>query len=66
MPNTSDKIFAIVRDLARSTNAVRINEVMDRCTSKGFKPDQVDNCLRIYEDLNIWQVNATRTTITFI
>lgn len=66
IPNTSDKIFALVRELAGQSKTVKISDVMDRCTTKGFKPDQVDTCLEEYEELNVWQVNQTRTKITFI
>lgn len=44
----------------------RISEIMDRCTTKGFKPDQVDKCIDEYEGLNVWQVNQARTHITLV
>ncbi|XP_036338226.1 DNA replication licensing factor Mcm7 [Rhagoletis pomonella] len=66
VPNTSDKIFAVVRELAGSSNTVKIADVIDRCTTKGFKPDQVDKCIEDYEELNVWQVNMARTKITFM
>ncbi|CAD7002582.1 DNA replication licensing factor Mcm7 [Ceratitis capitata] len=66
IPNTSDKIFAVVRELAGSSNTVKIADVIDRCTTKGFKPDQVDKCIEDYEELNVWQVNMARTKITFM
>lgn len=66
VPNTSDRIFAIVRELAGSGKGVKIADIMDRCTTKGFKPDQVDKCIDDYEELNVWQVNMGRTKITFI
>ncbi|XP_053956715.1 DNA replication licensing factor Mcm7 [Anastrepha ludens] len=66
VPNTSDKIFAVVRELAGSNNTVKIADVIDRCTTKGFKPDQVDKCIGDYEELNVWQVNMARTKITFM
>uniref|UniRef100_A0A8D8IEI9 DNA replication licensing factor MCM7 n=3 Tax=Culex pipiens TaxID=7175 RepID=A0A8D8IEI9_CULPI len=64
--NTSDKIFALVRELAGASKTVKISDVMERCTTKGYKPDQVDACIEEYEELNVWQVNQTRTKITFI
>ncbi|XP_026466222.1 DNA replication licensing factor Mcm7-like [Ctenocephalides felis] len=66
VPNTSDKIFALARELAGSNKTIKIADVMERCSSKGFKPDQVDACIEEYEELNVWQVNQTRTKITFI
>lgn len=64
--NTSDRIFAVIRELAGSQKTVKISDVVDRCTTKGYKPDQVDVCIEEYEELNVWQVNQTRTKITFI
>ncbi|XP_065079085.1 DNA replication licensing factor Mcm7 [Ochlerotatus camptorhynchus] len=64
--NTSDKIFALVRELAGSSKTVKISDVLERCTTKGYKPDQMDACIEEYEELNVWQVNQTRTKITFI
>uniref|UniRef100_A0A1A9W3H0 DNA replication licensing factor MCM7 n=1 Tax=Glossina brevipalpis TaxID=37001 RepID=A0A1A9W3H0_9MUSC len=66
VPNTSDKIFAVVRELAGNSNTVKIADIMDRCATKGFKPDQVDKCIEDYEELNVWQVNMARTKITFM
>ncbi|CAO1344113.1 unnamed protein product [Diamesa serratosioi] len=64
--NISDRIFALIRELAGSQKTVKISEVSERCITKGFKPDQVDICIEEYEELNVWQVNQTRTKITFI
>ncbi|XP_059620171.1 DNA replication licensing factor Mcm7 [Phlebotomus argentipes] len=64
--NTSDKIYALIREVSRDQRTVKVSDVMDRCTSKGFKPDEVDRCIDEYEQLNIWQVNQTRTRITFV
>lgn len=66
MPNASDKIYAIICDTAGDRKAVRMNAIMDRCTAKGYKPDQVEKCIDEYEKLNVWQVNQTRTNVTFI
>lgn len=66
VPNTSDAIFAMVRELAGERKTVKVADIMDRCTTKGFKPDQVDKCIEEYEELNVWQVNQTKTTITFM
>lgn len=45
---------------------VKISDVMEKCTTKGYKPDQVDKCIEDYETLNIWHVNQTRTKITLV
>ncbi|XP_026764148.2 DNA replication licensing factor Mcm7 [Galleria mellonella] len=64
--SSMDRIFAIVRDLAGSSQTVKIADVIERCVDKGFKPDQVDACIEQYENLNVWQVNQVRTKITFM
>lgn len=66
--NVTDKIFAIIREMAPSkgVKSVKVTDVMEQCTSKGFKPDQVDACIEEYEELNVWQVNQAHTKITFI
>ncbi|XP_028164528.1 DNA replication licensing factor Mcm7 [Ostrinia furnacalis] len=64
--SATDRIFAIVRDVAGSSKTVKIADVIERCVDKGFKPDQVDACIEQYENLNVWQVNQVRTKITFM
>lgn len=64
--DTSDRIFALIRDLASGRKTVKFSEVMERCVAKGFNPDQLEKCVEEYEELNVWQVNQTRTQITFI
>lgn len=66
VPNTSDKIFALVRELAGNSKTVKTSDVLERCISKGYKPDQVNICIEEYEELNVWQVNQTRSKITFM
>lgn len=65
-PNTNDKIFALIREMAGEGKTVNVNDVKDKCSGKGFKPFQVDACIEEYEELNVWQINQTRTKITFI
>jgi len=64
----TDRIFAFIRDLAAESDSktVKMADVVEQCTSKGFKPDQVEEAISEYEDLNVWQVNQARTKITFI
>ncbi|CAH1982458.1 unnamed protein product [Acanthoscelides obtectus] len=65
-PNVNDKIFAIIRELADSNRVVRISDALEKCATKGYNPDQVDACIEEYEELNVWQVNQTRTKLTFV
>lgn len=65
----ADKIYSLIKEVMRQSGASRptkISEIMDRCTTKGFKPDQVDKCIDDYEQLNVWQVNQARTHITLV
>lgn len=64
--NIADKIFTVIRDLAGDSKTVKLADVMDRCTNKGYKPDQVEQCIEEYEELNVWQINQARTKITFV
>nr|XP_032514053.1 DNA replication licensing factor Mcm7 [Danaus plexippus plexippus] len=64
--SATDRIFAVVRELAGSNKTVKVADVIERCVDKGFKPDQVDACIEEYENLNVWQVNQVRTKITFM
>ena len=64
--SAKDQIYALVRDLAGENKVVKMSAVVERCTTKGFTPAQVDECVEEYEELNVWQVNQTRTTLTFV
>lgn len=43
-----------------------ITDINERCTAKGFRPQQVEECLTEYEELNVWQINVARTRLTFV
>jgi DNA replication licensing factor MCM7 len=64
--NVMDKIYSVIRELAGDSKTVKMADVMERCTSKGYKPDQVEECLEEYEELNVWLINQARTKITFV
>ncbi|XP_017759268.1 PREDICTED: DNA replication licensing factor Mcm7 [Eufriesea mexicana] len=64
--NPMNRIFHLIRELSGDKKTVKVSDILERCTSKGFKPDQVNDCIEEYEALNVWQVNQTRTQITFI
>ncbi|KAF6206741.1 hypothetical protein GE061_017977, partial [Apolygus lucorum] len=61
-----DRIFSIIRELAGGSQTVRLAEVREACSTKGFQAGQVEECLEEYEQLNVWQVNQARTTLTFV
>ncbi|XP_013784346.1 DNA replication licensing factor mcm7-like [Limulus polyphemus] len=64
----TDQIFAVIRDMMSETGGktVKMTDALERCTSRGYKPDQIDEAIEEYEELNVWQVNQARTKITFI
>lgn len=62
----ADVIFATVRELASGGRSVRFSEAEQRCISRGFTPAQFQAALDEYEELNVWQVNTSRTRITFV
>ncbi|KMQ88562.1 dna replication licensing factor mcm7-like protein [Lasius niger] len=64
--NPINRIFHLIRELAGDKKTVKVSDILERCTSKGFKPDPVYKCIEEYEALNVWQVNQTRRLITFI
>lgn len=68
MSTSADKIYGLIKEVMEQsgTRPTKISDIMDRCTTKGFKPDQVDKCIDDYEQLNVWQVNQARTQITLI
>lgn len=64
----TDQIFAVIREMApaKGVKSVKVSDILEQCTSKGFKPDRVDACIDEYEELNVWQVNNARTRLTFV
>ena len=60
-----DVIYSILREMA-DPDTVRFDDARQRILAKGYTPDQFDECLDEYERLNVWQVNQSRTRITFI
>ena len=66
-PNqTNNKFCSLIRELAGDKKTVKVSDIMERCTNKGFKPDQINDYIEEYEELNVWQVNQARTQITFL
>lgn len=61
-----DRVFNVIRELANGRTVVKMSDIREYCTNKGFNTSQVDDCIEEYEMLNVWQVNQAKTTITFI
>lgn len=64
--NYKDQIYALIRELAGDMKSVKMADIIEKCTGKGFTPVQVDECVEEYEELNVWLVNQTRTNLTFV
>ncbi|KAL0281612.1 UNVERIFIED_CONTAM: hypothetical protein PYX00_002546 [Menopon gallinae] len=65
--NPQDHIYEIIRDIrSGDVTTVKMADIISRCTAKGFHPDQVNQCIEEYEELNVWAVNQARTTLTFL
>lgn len=60
------KMYAIIRELAGEGKVVKVHDVLERCTGKGFKPDEINDMIEEYEELNVWHINQARTTITLV
>jgi len=65
-PNS--QIYSIIRDLAIELKSydVEYDDIMARALAKGFKKSQLDECLREYEELNVWILNQSRTVVRFV
>ncbi|XP_033100324.1 DNA replication licensing factor mcm7-A-like [Anneissia japonica] len=65
---SEDVIFGILRDMAteKKTKRIKYTDASASCLAKGFTPDQFEEALEAYEELNIWQINNAKTTITFV
>merc|ERR1712066_556648 len=63
---TVDQVYEMIRNMADGAKTVKIQDIRDRATTKGFKPDQLDKCMDEYEKLDVWQINQAKTKLTFI
>jgi len=66
--NVIDQIYSVIKDMAPESGSrvIKIADVRELCTAKGFKPDSIESCIEEYEELNVWQVNQKRDRITFL
>ncbi|KAG0297807.1 Mcm2-7 hexameric complex component [Linnemannia gamsii] len=69
----TDRIYDIIRTMSkdpedgwRLVEELRLQEVRDRVLAKGFKLQELEDCLREYEDMNIWFINDAQTKLTWI
>ncbi|XP_074657741.1 DNA replication licensing factor mcm7-like [Tubulanus polymorphus] len=66
--NITDQIFGTIREMAPLTGnrTLKMVDIVERCISKGYKPDQVQECIEEYEELNVWQVNQAKSKLVFV
>merc|ERR1719374_383776 len=53
----TDKIYAVIREMAGNQKSLKISDIKERCMSKGYKPDQIDQAIEEYEELNVFSIN---------
>ena len=61
-----DIIYDLIRSMADGAKTLKIQEIKDRATTKGYTPGQLDEALDEYEQLDVWQLNQARTKLTFV
>ncbi|KAL7305760.1 hypothetical protein TKK_0002010 [Trichogramma kaykai] len=61
-----NKIYSIIRELVGDGKTVKYSDVMERCTGKGFTPEQINVTIDEYEGLDVWQVDMHRTKLTLL
>merc|ERR1712012_1400257 len=42
---TTDKIYGVIREMAGNQKSLKISDIKERCMSKGYKPDQIDQAI---------------------
>ena len=65
--DVTSKIFEIIRNAASTSteNTVELSMLEPMVLRKGFTQEQLETCLKEYEELEIIQVNTNRTTVFF-
>lgn len=66
--NSSDKVFKLIRDMfnEQESREILLENAIEKCLSRGYSDQQVNEAIEEYEVLNVWQVNQTRTKITLV
>jgi len=61
-----DRIYQFILSIAEGSKTIKVQDIKDRSTAKGYKPDAIDRCLEEYESLDVWQLNQARTKLTIM
>ncbi|CAH1782437.1 unnamed protein product [Owenia fusiformis] len=66
--SSMDQIFSVIREMLSSAGSktLKMADISEHCVSKGFKPNQIEECIDEYENLNVFQVNTARTKLTMV
>lgn len=63
------EIYNIIQQYRKSHNdrkVIKRSEILGPVVSRGFKEDQLDQCLTSYEDLQVWMLSTNKELITFL
>lgn len=68
MLNMTDRIYEAIKDMVpdNGSRTIKVADVIERCTAKGFKLNAINECVEEYEELNVWQVNQKRDKLIFL
>lgn len=68
-----DKIYDLIRTMSkdaddnyRLVDEMRLQDIRARVAAKGFKVQDLEECLKTYEDMNIWFINEANTKLTWL
>lgn len=63
-----DKIRELIRGIATANESrdVSMDDAMERCASRGFSVDEIEDAIAECEELNLLQVSRDKKTITFV
>jgi DNA replication licensing factor MCM7 len=61
-----DRIYQFILSISEGSKTIKVQDIKDRATAKGYKPDAIDRCLEEYESLDVWQLNQARTKLTIM
>ena len=60
-------IFQLIRNISiREGRSLPMDDLKNRVLGRSFTADQFQECIKLYEDANVWQVNDNGATLFFI
>ncbi len=67
--SVANKIYDAIRDLAKvsgDTDRLPMTEIKQYCINKGFTLDNIENTIRDYEELNVFQLVQAGSVLKFV